>query len=193
VIMSVLVTMPSPVRPIMPYVCVAAGCALLVVATLRLRRDRGRDRDGVGDHGRLARLLRVVWTDLRSGVLARTIWPQLLITSIVVVVAHTTTLIIAFRVVGVPAPAGQLVALSMLIQAATAIPINIGGWGPREGMAAWSLAAAGFGASTGVTVTTLFAVLALIAVAPGGLLLALDAIRWARFTRSGHPLAVRND
>lgn len=191
VIILVLVPMPSPVRPVMPYVAAAVGAALLVVVAIRVGAGRDRRSDGVTD-GRLARLVRALSSDLRYGVLARAVWPQLLITSIVVVAAHTTTLIIAFRIVAVPAPAGELVALSMLIQAATAIPLNVGGWGPREGMAAWALAAAGFGASTGVTVTTLYAVIALIAVAPGALLLLLDAVRWAKSTRSGRPLAVHD-
>ena len=55
----------------------------------------------------------------------------------------------------------------MVVQTATVIPLGIGGWGPREGVAAWAFAAAGLGAATGIKVTTLYAVLMLIAVAPG--------------------------
>jgi uncharacterized membrane protein YhiD involved in acid resistance len=68
----------------------------------------------------------------------------------------------------------------MVIQIAAAIPLNIGGWGPREGAAAWAFAAAGLGAASGVTVSTLYAVLMLIAVTPGAGLLLKDAVRRRR-------------
>jgi hypothetical protein len=57
------------------------------------------------------------------------------------------------------------------------IPLSIGGWGLREGVAAWAFAAAGFGAAAGVTIATLYAVLMLVAVAPGGGLLLRDTVR----------------
>jgi hypothetical protein len=60
------------------------------------------------------------------------------------------------------------------------IPLSIGGWGLREGAAAWAFGAAGLGAATGVTVATLYAVLMLAAVAPGAGLLLGDAARRRR-------------
>jgi uncharacterized membrane protein YhiD involved in acid resistance len=63
------------------------------------------------------------------------------------------------------------------------IPLSIGGWGPREGAAAWAFAAAGLGAATGVTITTLYAVLMLVAVTPGAGLLLRDAARRRRGPR----------
>ena len=181
----VLLMMPSPVRPVMPYVVAAAAAIALVVVAVRVRAGRDRVNDGVSRRGRLAGLGRAVSTELRYGMLTRGVWPHLLISSVVVVAAHTTTLLIAVRMVGVHAPAGAVVALLMLIQTATVIPLSVGGWGPREGMAAWAFAAAGLGAATGVTVTTLYAALALIAMAPGAFLLLLDAIRRARSPREG--------
>ena len=68
----------------------------------------------------------------------------------------------------------------MVVQTAAVIPLSIGGWGPREGVAAWAFAAAGLGAATGVTVSTLYAVLMLAAVAPGAGLLLRDAVRRRR-------------
>jgi uncharacterized membrane protein YhiD involved in acid resistance len=68
------------------------------------------------------------------------------------------------------------------------IPLAIGGWGVREGAAAWAFAAAGLGAATGVTIATLYAVLMLIAVAPGAGLLLRDAVRRRRDHRQpGEP------
>jgi hypothetical protein len=73
----------------------------------------------------------------------------------------------------------------MVVQTAVVIPLSIGGWGLREGAAAWAFAAAGLGAATGVTVATLYAVLMLVAVAPGAGLLLGDAVR--RHRGPGHP------
>ena len=169
----VLLTLPSPVRPALPYVLAgvagAAGCAALV---LRAAARRGRSR--------LNRGARVVAADLRRGLLAPGVWPQLTLSSVLVVAGHTATFVIAARVAGCTAPLGELVALLMVVQTAAVIPLSIGGWGPREGAAAWAFAAAGLGAATGVTATTLYAVLMLAAVAPGAALLLGDAVRRRR-------------
>jgi GTP cyclohydrolase II len=83
----------------------------------------------------------------------------------------------------------------MVVQIAAGVPLSIGGWGPREGIAAWAFAAAGLGAANGVTAATLYAVLMLAAVAPGAGLLLRDAVRRRRGRRPrqighrgrGHP------
>lgn len=177
----VLLTVPSPVRPALPYVLAGvagvAGCAVLVV--------RGAARRG---RSRLARTARAVSHDLRHGLLAPDVWPQLTLASVLVVAGHTATFVIAARLAGCTAPLGELVALLMVVQTAMVIPLSIGGWGPREGIAAWAFAAAGLGAATGVTVATLYAVLMLAAVAPGAGLLLGDAVRRRRDPgRSGEP------
>jgi GTP cyclohydrolase II len=99
---------------------------------------------------------------------------------VLVVAGHTATFVIAARVAGCTAPLGELIALLMVVQIAAGIPLSIGGWGPREGAAAWAFAAAGLGAANGVTVATLYAVLMLAAVAPGAGLLVGDAVRRRR-------------
>src|SRR5260370_22822230 len=73
----------------------------------------------------------------------------------------------------------------MVVQTVMVIPLSVGGWGLREGAAAWAFAGAGLGAATGVTVATLYAVLMLAAVAPGAGLLLRDAVRRRR--DPGHP------
>jgi hypothetical protein len=113
-------------------------------------------------------------------VLVRSVWPQLTLASVLVVAGHTATFVIAARVAGSTAPLGELIALLMVIQIAAGIPLSIGGWGPREGAAAWAFAVAGLGAANGVTVSTLYALLMLIAVTPGAGLLLKDAIRRRR-------------
>jgi hypothetical protein len=108
------------------------------------------------------------------------VWPQVTLASVLVVAGHTATFVIAARMAGCTAPLGELIALLMVIQIAAGIPLNIGGWGPREGAAAWAFAAAGLGAAAGVTVSTLYAVLMLAAVTPGAGLLLKDAVRRRR-------------
>ena len=178
----VLLTLPSPVRPALLYVLAgvasAAGCAALLV---RRAARRGRPR--------LARAARAVSADLRRGLLAPGVWPQLTLASVLVVAGHTATFVIAARVAGCTAPLGELVALLMVVQTAVVIPLSIGGWGLREGAAAWAFAAAGLGAAAGVTVAILYAVLMLAAVAPGAVLLLGDAVRRRR--DEGRPIESR--
>jgi uncharacterized membrane protein YbhN (UPF0104 family) len=170
---AVLLTLPSPVRPALPYVLAGvagvAGCAALVV--------RGAARRG---RSRTTRAARAVSADLRRGLLAADVWPQITLASVLVVAGHTATFVIAARVAGSTAPLGELVALLMVVQTVMVIPLSIGGWGLREGAAAWAFGAAGLGAAIGVTVATLYAVLMLAAVAPGAGLMLRDAVRRRR-------------
>jgi uncharacterized membrane protein YbhN (UPF0104 family) len=177
----VLLTLPSPVRPALPYVlagvAAVAGCAALVMR-------------GAGRHcrSRLTRTARALSDDLRRGLLARDVWPQVTLASVLVVAGHTATFVIAARVAGSTAPLGELIALLMVVQTVMVVPLSVGGWGLREGAAAWAFAVAGFGAATGVTVATLYAVLMLAAVTPGAGLLLKDAVRRRRQPRhSGDP------
>jgi hypothetical protein len=100
--------------------------------------------------------------------------------SVLVVAGHTATFVIAARVAGCTLPLGELVALLMVVQTAVVLPLSVGGWGLREGAAAWAFAAAGLGAAAGVTISTLYAVLMLVAVAPGAGLLLVDFVRRSR-------------
>jgi uncharacterized membrane protein YbhN (UPF0104 family) len=173
---AVLLTQPSPVRPALPYVLGGIAGVAGVVACAALV---ARHTDRLGG-SRLTRAARAVADDLRHGMLPRRVWPQLVLASVLVVAGHTAVFVIAARVAGSTAPLGELLALLMVVQAATVIPLSIGGWGLREGAAAWAFAAAGFGAATGVTIATLYAVLMLAAVSPGAGLLLRDAVRRRR-------------
>jgi uncharacterized membrane protein YbhN (UPF0104 family) len=176
VTVTILLALPSPVRPALPYVLAGiaglAGCGALV-AWRAARRDQSR----------LTRAARAVSDDLRYGLLAPGVWPRLLLASVLVVAGHTLTFVIAARVAGSTAPLGELLALLMVVQTAVVIPLSIGGWGLREGAAAWAFGAAGFGAASGVTIATLYAVLMLVAVSPGAGLLVRDAVRRRRERR----------
>ena len=64
----------------------------------------------------------------------------------------------------------------MLVLLAMVMPLNVGGWGPREGVAAWAFAAAGWGAAQGVAAATAYGLLALAATLPGAAVLLGDAV-----------------
>src|SRR6202012_3063698 len=73
----VLLTLPSPVRPALPYVLAGiagvVGCAALIVGlAARLGRSRA------------ARAARVITTDLRRGLLVGSVWPRLTLASALV-------------------------------------------------------------------------------------------------------------
>lgn len=179
VTVAVLVALPTSFRPALPYLlgglAAVAGLAALVGVAALVRRDarpRGRTR--------LTRAAGAVTADLRHGLLALDVWPQLLLASVLVVAGHTAVFVAAARLAGSAAPLAELVALLLVVQMALVVPLGIGGWGLREGAAAWAFGAAGLGAATGVTVAVLYAVLTLAAVAPGGGLLLADAVRHRR-------------
>ncbi|WP_395655953.1 lysylphosphatidylglycerol synthase domain-containing protein [Nocardioides sp.] len=99
-------------------------------------------------------------------------WPHVVATSLVSSAGHVLVFLVAARAAGTAASLSQLVPLAMLVMLAAAIPLNVAGWGPREGVAAWAFAAAGLGAAQGATVAVLYGVLALVATLPGAVLLA---------------------
>lgn len=129
---------------------------------------------------RLRRRLRRELRELSAGIGSPGAFAHVVIASIVVVGCHVATLGVAVAAVGANVPPLRLAALALVILIAGSIPLNIGGWGPREGIAGWTFAVAGLGASTGVAASALFGVLAMIAVAPGLVLAVTSAVRRAR-------------
>ena len=119
---------------------------------------------------RWARLRGAAARDLRDGLLARRAWPAVALASALVVAGHAATFLIAARTAGVTAPASQVLPLALLVLLAAALP-NVGGWGPREGVTAWAFAAAGLGASLGVTTAVVYGVMVLFASLPGAAVL----------------------
>jgi uncharacterized membrane protein YbhN (UPF0104 family) len=103
--------------------------------------------------------------------------------SIAVVAAHSALFVVACLATGIRAPLIELVALALIALTIGALPINVGGWGPREGAAASAFAAVGLGASAGVAASITFGVLATIAVLPGAFVLIVNRARNARESR----------
>jgi uncharacterized membrane protein YbhN (UPF0104 family) len=169
-----LSVLPSPVRPYLPVVAgvavaAALGAVLLCralprsarVAALRVRWARTRP----------AAALRTAGGDVRAVLLARRIWPGVLLTSAVVVAGYVATFLVAARTAGVDAPLSRLVPLTLLALLAMAVPANVGGFGPREGVAAWAFSAAGLTAAQGVATAVVYGALVLVSSLPGAVVL----------------------
>jgi uncharacterized membrane protein YbhN (UPF0104 family) len=160
----VLVLLPSPVRSAVPVVAGVLAAVVVAAAVLsRLLPQSGPSR--------LARIVRAAAADLRDGLFARRAWPGILLASAVVIAGHVATFLIAARVAGTTSSFRTMLPLAMLVLLATAVPANVGGWGPREGMAAWAFGVAGLGAAQGVAVAAVFGVMTLVSSLPGAVVL----------------------
>ncbi|WP_348789989.1 lysylphosphatidylglycerol synthase domain-containing protein [Leifsonia sp. NPDC080035] len=130
--------------------------------------------------GRVRLVLNREAAELRTALGAPGVCAQAVAASVVVCACHIGTFTIAAAAVGASAPPLGMLSLAVLALLAASIPLNVGGWGPREGAAGWAFAAAGLGAGTGVAAATLFGVLALLSVAPGALVATVAAVRRRR-------------
>jgi glycosyltransferase 2 family protein len=177
---AVLAAFPSPVRPVLPAVALGlAGLGVLLMLCGRLVARRG----WLGPGGGFAtRALRAAVSDIRDGLFAHRNWLGILLTSTVVLFGHLATFLVAARTAGATAPVPELVPLTLLALLAMALPLNIAGWGPREGVAAWAFAAAGLTAGQGVATAVTYGVLALVASLPGAVVL---IAQWSGGQRSG--------
>ncbi|GAA5037891.1 uncharacterized membrane protein YbhN (UPF0104 family) [Thermocatellispora tengchongensis] len=117
--------------------------------------------------------LRATLEDVRRGLLARDAWPGVLALSAVALAGHVTLFLVAARAAGAAAPAGRLLPLSLLALLAMALPVNVGGFGPREALSALAFGAAGLGAEQGLSVAVVYGVLAFAASLPGAAVLML--------------------
>jgi glycosyltransferase 2 family protein len=162
--MTLLLVLASPVRSSMPL-----AASIVVLATLgAVALARALPHGGPS---RWARTVRTAGADLRNGLLARRAWPGIVLASTLVVVLHTATFLVAARTAGATASTLHLLPLALLVLLAMALPINIGGWGPREGAAAWAFGAAGLGAAQGVSSAVVYGVMVFIATLPGAAVL----------------------
>jgi uncharacterized membrane protein YbhN (UPF0104 family) len=159
----------APPVGIVLLVVVVAGVGLIAAAKLSARvravavRELSQLRIAFGGAGTIARVTAA---------------------SAIVITCLVAMFLVACVAVGVAASPERLVAVSLIAVLAGAIPFSVGGWGPREGAAAWAFAAAGLGATTGIAASTTFGVLALIAVAPGAVVMTASALRASALGRS---------
>lgn len=141
----------------------ALAAAVAVLATVRGWGTATRWRQAVAD----------TCNDVRNGLLACDVWPKLVLLSAAALAGHLALFVVAARVGGTSAPASELVPLLVLALVAMGLPINVAGWGPREGMAALAFAAAGLSAAQGLTIAVIYGLLAFVASLPGAAALLL--------------------
>ncbi len=173
---AVLLTMPSPVRAQARQVAPLGAVAVLGVlaVVLALRGNRAPSRRG--------RALRAALGEARTGLVSRRNLPGVAVSSLVVLAGHLGMFVLAARVAGSGASVAVLVPLAVLALLAMGLPLNVGGWGPREGVTAWAFGAAGLGAGTGLSVAVVYGVLGVVASLPG---VAVLAARWYAGLRTG--------
>nr|WP_237519199.1 lysylphosphatidylglycerol synthase transmembrane domain-containing protein [Streptomyces sp. SID5910] len=161
----VLLTMPSPVRAATRQIAPLVGLAVLGVLAvgLALRMNRTPSRRG--------RALRATLGEARRALLSRHNGPGVAVSSLVVLAGHLTMFVLAARVAGSTAPVAVLTPLAVLALLAMGLPLNVGGWGPREGVTVWAFGAAGLGAGSGLGVAVVYGVLGLAASLPGAVVL----------------------
>jgi uncharacterized membrane protein YbhN (UPF0104 family) len=163
----VLLALGSPVRSSMPFV-VAATVAAVAVVVVALVVGRRLPHSGPS---RWARAVRTAAMDVRHGLLARRAFPGILLASTVVVAGHAATFLIAARTAGSTASVVRLLPLALIVLLAAGVPTNIGGWGPREGVAA------GLFGLQGVATAVVYGVMVLVASLPGALVLVTASVR----------------
>ncbi|MGM1064402.1 lysylphosphatidylglycerol synthase transmembrane domain-containing protein [Saccharothrix sp. Mg75] len=116
---------------------------------------------------RVRRALATTWADARVGLLAPDVLPKVALASAGVLVGHVALFAVAARAAGVDAPVGRVAALGVLALLVMAVPVNVGGFGPREAFLAVAFGAAGLGAAQGLATGVVYGVLALVAGLPG--------------------------
>ncbi|WP_258046255.1 lysylphosphatidylglycerol synthase transmembrane domain-containing protein [Leifsonia shinshuensis] len=125
---------------------------------------------------RVRRALTRELREVREGLGSAAVCVQAVVASVIVCACHLGTFAIAAVAVGADVPPLRMLALGLVVLLAASIPVNLGGWGPREGAAGWAFAMAGFGAAAGVSAATLYGVLAFVCFAPAALIVQSTAL-----------------
>jgi glycosyltransferase 2 family protein len=167
-----LLSLPSPLRPFCPL---AIGLGLLVGLVMWWLRRRG----ATARRGFVA-------ADVRA-LLERRTAARIALAACGSTAAHVAVFLVAVRVVGVHAPLSVLVPTALVVLVVSAVPVNIAGWGPREGVTAWAFGYVGLGAANGLTVSVVYGGLAAVATLPGAAVLVSDTFRRRSRRQTGVP------
>ncbi|MDX2548293.1 lysylphosphatidylglycerol synthase transmembrane domain-containing protein [Streptomyces sp. WI04-05B] len=165
---AMLLTLPSPAladaRRVALMAALAAVGVVAVLVAVRMNRAPSAA-------ARRTRALRAVLTEARGALLSRENLPGVALSSVVVLSGHLGMFVVAARVAGSSASVAELLPIAVLALLAMGLPLNVGGWGPREGVTAWAFGAAGLGASMGLSVAVVYGVLSFVAALPGAAVL----------------------
>jgi glycosyltransferase 2 family protein len=146
-----------------PVAVIGAVLGLLAVAGVWWRRNSRR---------KSAAALAAV----RPGRLRWQTWPEVAVLSVAALAGYIALFLMAARTAGSSAPIVQLLPLIVLVLFAMGLPVNVAGWGPREGAAALVFGVAGLGATEGLTIAVVYGALSFVACLPGAAVLVLRGI-----------------
>lgn len=189
---AVVLSTPSVVPPAVDEIVMIAGIAVIVLTIAAVVTGMTAGKHWIRSESKWRRGFAVTLADLRMGLLTRETWPGVSLLSVAALAGHLALFVVAARAAGVTAPVGELLPLMILALLAMGLPLNIGGWGPREGVCALLFGAAGLGSAQGVTVAVVYGVLAFVASLPGaGVLFARSAAGFFRTQRIDAPAVPR--
>jgi uncharacterized membrane protein YbhN (UPF0104 family) len=151
-------------------------CVLAVVVAAGLGRGRRSEK--------WRRSVATFLVDARTALFARDSWPAVLGFSVLALCGHVGLFLTAARVAGSPAPLTALVSPILLALLVMALPVNVGGWGPREGVCALAFGAAGLGAAQGLATAVVYGALALLSSLPGAAVLLVRFLAVRRSARA---------
>jgi uncharacterized membrane protein YbhN (UPF0104 family) len=125
--------------------------------------------------GRRGALFAFLGRDLRI-LLRPAVSGRLVLASCVSTAAHVAVFVVALTSVGADVGATLVLPLALTVLVGGAIPLNVAGWGPREGVTAAVFGLAGLSSADGLTVSVVFGVLSAVATVPGLLVLLADVV-----------------
>lgn len=177
--LAVVGVLPSPARGLVPVAGGLLLTALVVGAVFAARPQPART-------SRIGRAAATLHHDLRAALTVQRAWPGVVVASAVATAGHVTTYVVVARAVGATGPLSSLLPLAVVVLLGAGVPVNLAGWGPREGVAAWAFASAGLGAAQGVAVAVAYGVVVFVASLPGAVaLLAASGRLTPRAVREG--------
>jgi glycosyltransferase 2 family protein len=117
------------------------------------------------------RAARTALTDTRLGLFSRDTAPAVLLLSVVALAGHICMFLVAARAAHSSLPVATLLPFVVLALLVMGLPVNVGGWGPREAFLALAFGAVGLGAGQGLAIAVAYGVLTLVACLPGAVVL----------------------
>ncbi|SEP00559.1 lysylphosphatidylglycerol synthase domain-containing protein [Amycolatopsis saalfeldensis] len=185
---AVLLLRPAVVPPVAHDVLIVSGAAVLAIAVAVVAVAFAGGSRWLESPSRWRRAFAVSMADVRAGLLGLGAWPRVTALSLLALAGHLALFVVAARAAGATASLTTVLPLLVLALLAMGLPVNVGGFGPREGVAALAFAAAGLGAQLGLTVAVVYGVLGLVSSLPGGALL---LAHWVGGLRRTAPQPVR--
>ncbi|KFU77611.1 lysylphosphatidylglycerol synthase transmembrane domain-containing protein [Amycolatopsis lurida] len=174
---AVVLSVPSVVPPPIGGVVTGAGIGVVALALTLIVTGMTAGKRWIHSGSKWRRGFAVTLADVRLGLLTKETWPGVSLLSAATLAGHLALFVVAARAAGVTEPVGDLLPLMILALLAMGLPLNIGGWGPREGVCALLFGAAGLGSAQGVTVAVVYGVLALFSSLPGAGVLLVRSVR----------------